>query len=91
MRPTAGEPVNRILSTGACAKATPISAPPCAMRTRPSGRPARASTREIRSPASAARAAGLNVTPFPARRAPAICPSGCAKGALPAPITPTTP
>ena len=39
----------------------------------------------------AGRAAGLKATPLPASSAPAICPSGCANGALPAPITPTTP
>ena len=50
-RPTAGEPVKRTLSTGDCASATPTSAPPWTIRTSPSGRPARASTRAIRSPA----------------------------------------
>ena len=65
----------------------PVSWPPCTTLTSPSGSPARPSTRTIRSPASAARAAGLKTTPLPASSAPAIWPSGCANGALPAPIT----
>ena len=90
-RPTVGEPVNSTLSTGARASATPTCVPPCTTRTRPSGSVARASTPMIRSPVRHARRAGLNTTPLPASSAPAICASGCANGALPAPITPTTP
>ncbi len=90
-RPTAGEPVNSTLSTGARASAIPTCVPPCTTRTRPSGSVARASTPMIRSPVRHARRAGLNTTPLPASSAPAICASGCANGALPAPITPTTP
>ena len=90
-RPTAGEPVNRTFATGAPASATPTPASPWASATSPSGRSARASTRAIRSPVRQARAAGLKTTPLPASSAPAIWPSGWAKGALPAPITPITP
>ena len=83
--------MKRIFSTGDWASATPASAPPWRIRTIPSGSPARATRRAIRSPARLARAAGLKATPLPAISAPAICPSGWAKGALPAPITPITP
>ncbi len=83
--------MNRTFATGACASATPTCASPCARATNPSGRSARASTRAIRSAVRQARAAGLKTTPLPASSAPAICPRGWAKGALPAPITPITP
>jgi hypothetical protein len=57
----------------------------------PLGSPARAKTRAIRSPASAACGEGLQTTPLPAMSATATSPSGVANGSVAGPSTATTP
>ncbi len=91
-RPTAGEPVNRTLLDGRPRErhADVRAAVHDAHEPLGQARAREHAARSARPPGTRA-AAGLKTTPLPASSAPAIWPSGCANGALPAPITPTTP
>ena len=90
-RPARAVPVKRIWATGAETRAAPASVWPWTTASRPSGRPARAKTRAIRSPHSGTWGEGLRTTPLPAMSATATSPSGVANGSLAGPRTPTTP
>ena len=90
-RPASSEPVKRTWATGASTTARAGVAWPWTIMSSPSGRPARAKTRAMRSPASAACGDGLSTTPLPAISATATSPSGVANGSAAGPSTATTP
>ena len=90
-RPARAEPVKRTWATGAETSAAPVSVWPWTTASRPSGSPARAKTRAIRSPHSGTWGEGLSTTPLPAMSATATSPSGVANGSVGGPRTPTTP
>ena len=89
--PASAEPVKRTWATGASTSAPPVAAWPWTTCRSPGGRPARAKTRAIRAPLSAACGDGLSTTPLPAISATATSPSGVANGSAAGPSTATTP
>jgi hypothetical protein len=79
-RPTSTEPVKNTFATLDSTSAWPTAPPPCTVRTRPSGTPARSNTQRIRSPISGVSDAGLSTTPLPAISAIATSPKGIDQG-----------
>ena len=79
-RPTSTEPVKKILAALDSTSAWPTAPPPCTVRTRPSGTPARSKASWIRWPIRGVREAGLSTTPLPAIRAIATSPNGIDQG-----------
>ncbi len=64
-RPTSTEPVKKIFFADDSTSAPPTAPPPCTVRIRPSGTPARSNTFWIRSPINGVSDAGLSTTPLP--------------------------
>ena len=60
--------------------AWPTAPPPCTVRTRPSGTPARSNTSWMRWPISGVSDAGFSTTPLPAISAIATSPNGIDQG-----------
>ena len=79
-RPTSTEPVKKILAALDSTSAWPTAPPPCTVRTRPSGTPARSNASWILWPMSGVREAGLSTTPLPAISAIATSPKGIDQG-----------
>ena len=91
-RPACEEPVKRTCAmSGAETSARAVSGSPWTTCSSPSGSPARANARAIRSPASAASGDGCSTTPLPPISAIATSPSGVANGSAPGVSTATTP
>ncbi len=79
-RPTSTEPVKKILATLDSTSAWPTAPSPCAVRTRPSGSPARSKVSWIRCPIRGVSSDGLSTTPLPAISADATSPNGIDHG-----------
>ena len=91
-RPTAAEPVKKILAMRASAtSASPTGDLAVHDQTRPGGAPASSSTRRTHSPHAGVSSEGFSTTPLPAATAVATLVNGMAKGTFQGEITPTTP